>query len=225
MTEQRKQSADPPAPARRRRASGRPAAADTVGRDLILQTAVEALKQTPPEQITMTRIAAQAGVTRQLVRYYFADADGLLRAVTQLLMHQLQEKMAVRAAAGDLRGRIRERLQLRLEFMLEHPHFERLAAKTIYFPPDDESVRLEQTLSRGMALTGMLLSDWSESAVDIRHVHLAIISVSAFLETGRPALELLLGKGAQGEAELSRYLDYAASMIAASIQTAARSQE
>ncbi len=107
-----------------RRASGRPFADATVGRDTILDATVRLLKSRTPEQLSISEIATEVGVTRTLVRYYFSDLRGLLGEVTELLMSELQDRMGkALKMRGTVTERVHQRLLLRLEFMREHPQF------------------------------------------------------------------------------------------------------
>ena len=122
-----------------RRNSGRPLADDAVGRDIILQTTVNLLKTRTPEQLSILEIAAAAGVTRALVRYYFSSLKGLLQEVTESLMRELQNRMEVALRTqGTVEERVYQRLLLRLDFMREHPQFERLALSEIYHYESEE---------------------------------------------------------------------------------------
>ena len=142
-------------------------------------------------------------------------------------MRQLQDRMeSALRTQGPLSERIYQRLLLRLEFMREHPHFERLALSEIYHgkgagaggrTPDTP---LQRIVRRGMELTTMLLVD-SPSDVDPRHLHLAILSISAFIPTAQPLLDHLLGKGPKAEREIEKYLRFISQMLADRIQQCA----
>jgi len=207
-----------------RRASGRPFADATVGRDIILDATVLLLKSRTPEQLSISEIALAAGVTRALVRYYFSDLRGLLGEVTERLMGELQDRMGkALQMRGTVTERVHQRLLLRLEFMREHPHFERLALSEIYHSgsgdamPDSESP-LKRTTRRGLELTSLLLNDSPASTVDPRFVHLAILSVSAFLPNAQPLLVELFGHGAKAERKINEYLWFVSALLADRIE-------
>jgi AcrR family transcriptional regulator len=214
----------PPQPVRR--TSGRPSADASVGREVILGATIELLRTRTPEQLSILEIAAAAGVTRALVRYYFGDLKGLLMAVTEHLMQQLQDRMeAALRTDGSLAERVHQRLLLRLEFMREHPHFERLAFSEIYQSgsvPIDEAAGspLHRITRRGLELTGMLLDDAPRAQVDPRFVHLAILSVSAFLPLAQPLLAELFGGGAKADRKVDEYLWFVSRMLADTIERA-----
>jgi len=207
-----------------RRVSGRPMADEAVGRQIIIDTTIQLLKTRSPEQLSILEIANSAGVTRTLVRYYFTDLKGLLAEVTEHLMSQLQERMAVvMRLQGTIYERVHQRLLLRLEFMKEHPHFERLALSEIYYympsgdtPPSETP--LERITRRAMDLTGMLLDDIPNSTIDSRFLHLVILSVSAFIPTARPLIDNLFGKGPDADRLMDEYLQFISRLLADRIE-------
>ncbi|HSV78399.1 MAG TPA: TetR/AcrR family transcriptional regulator [Ramlibacter sp.] len=217
--------------AKPRRTSGRPAADATVGRDVILDTTVRLLRTRTPEQLSILEIAAAAGVTRALVRYYFGDLKGLLRQVTEHLMRQLQDRMeAVLQTEGSVCDRLHHRLVLRLEFMREHPHFERLALSEIYHfdaggEPEASGSPLHRITRRGLELTSMLFDQPQDAAVDPRFVHLLILSVSAFIPTAEPLLVELFGKGPASERKVDEYLRFVSQLLADRIQQGGRPEK
>jgi AcrR family transcriptional regulator len=207
-----------------RRVSGRPLADEAVGRQAILDSTVRLLKTRTPEQLSVLEVAAAAGVTRTLVRYYFTDLSGLLREVTESLMRQLQDRMeVVMRLQGTVYERVHQRLLLRLEFMREHPQFERLALSEIYYGDVADGARsadtpLQRITRRGLELTSMLLCDSPASDVDPRFLHLAILSVSAFIPVAQPLLANLFGEGPEAERQVDNYLRFISHMLADRIQ-------
>lgn len=207
-----------------RRTSGRPFADATVGRDTILDATVRLLKSRTPEQLSISEIAVEAGVTRTLVRYYFSDLRGLLGEVTELLMGELQDRMGrALKTRGSVTERVHQRLLLRLEFMREHPQFERLALSEIYHSdPDSPAAKaespLKRTTRRGLELTSLLVSEAQASTVDPRFVHLAILSVSAFLPNAQPLLVELFGTGPKADRKIDEYLRFVSELLADKIQ-------
>ena len=207
-----------------RRTSGRPFADATVGRETILDATVRLLKSRTPEQLSISEIATEAGVTRTLVRYYFSDLRGLLGEVTELLMGELQDRMGkALKMRGTVTERVHQRLLLRLEFMREHPQFERLALSEIYHSaPVDAAANsespLKRTTRRGLELTSLLLNDAQASTVDPRFVHLAILSVSAFLPNAQPMLAELFGSGPKADRKIDEYLRFVSQLLGDKIE-------
>jgi AcrR family transcriptional regulator len=201
---------------------GRPQSDNFVGGAAILQSTIQLLKVRRPEQLSIADVARAARVTRPLVRYYFGDLDNLLQEVTDFLMADLQERMRISLEKeSTLFLKIRSRLELRLQFMREHPNFERLASRGLSSEGCGNNNSLEVTVERGMALTRELLHGLPECQVDLRHLHVAIVGFSAYLETGEPVIELLFGSGSVGQQELAKFLDFFADMLTSHIQRAA----
>ncbi|MFG0600735.1 TetR/AcrR family transcriptional regulator [Delftia sp. WSY_4] len=223
------------APKKPRRNSGRPLADDAVGRDIILQTTVNLLKTRTPEQLSILEIAAAAGVTRALVRYYFSSLKGLLQEVTESLMRELQNRMEVALRTqGTVEERVYQRLLLRLDFMREHPQFERLALSEIYHyeseeEPPPSGTPLQRITRRGLELTSTMLMDGAQAShpaqVDPRFIHLAILSISAFLPTARPLLAELFGEGPQADQQVEHYLHFMSHLLAERIRQDAPAQD
>ncbi|GAA0501329.1 TetR/AcrR family transcriptional regulator [Pigmentiphaga sp. GD03639] len=206
---------DAPAP----RGAGRPVDSQSVGRDRIIDCTVDLLGRRTPEELTILEIAAEAGVNRALVRYYFGDLRGLLHEVTEFLMRQLQDRMerALRQP-GSLREQLKARLTLRLEFMRQHPHFERLALAEIYHAPRTGNeagapTPIQRVTARGLEITAMLFPEGVPPAVDPRFVHLILIGVPAFVSTAQPLIETLFGTGPQAETMMDAYVDFVARML------------
>lgn len=195
-----------------------------MGKEIIFDTTIRLLKTRTPEQLSILEIAGAAGVTRALVRYYFSDLKGLLREVTEYLMRQLQDRMEVALRVqGTLSDRVHQRLILRLEFMREHPQFERLALSEIYHFEVDEKVPLteaplQRITKRGLELTSMLMDDSQLAGLDPRFVHLAILSVSAFIPTAQPLIAELFGDGPEADRQVDKYLQFISRMLADRIQ-------
>lgn len=219
-------------PPRSRRSSGRPAADASVGRDIILMTTVQLLKTRTPEQLSILEIASAAGVTRALVRYYFTNLKELLREVTEFLMSELQDRMeAAIKTEGSVADRVHQRLLLRLNFMHEHPQFERLALSEIYHfesradAPIPAETPLKRITQRGLELTTALMTDATHtSTLDPRFLHLAILSISAFLPSAQPLLVELFGKGPEADRQVEKYLRFMSSLLADKIQQDAAPQ-
>lgn len=195
-----------------------------VGRDIILDATIRLLKSRTPEQLSISEIATEAGVTRTLVRYYFSDLRGVLGEVTELLMSELQGRMGrALKTQGTVAERVHQRLLLRLEFMREHPQFERLALSEIYHSGPIEATSnvespLKRTTRRGLELTSLLLNDSQACVLDPRFVHLVILSVSAFLPNAQPLLAELFGRGPKAERKIDEYLWFVSQLLADRIE-------
>ena len=80
------------------RSIGRPVGKKSVGKEVIILRTVELLRITPPEKLSLTGVAKNAGVHLTLVKYYFQDRTRLLVDVARHLTIELGEK---RVRAGE----------------------------------------------------------------------------------------------------------------------------
>lgn len=210
-----------------KRATGRPHARDKVGREAIVAATINLLKHVEPETLSLAQVASAAGVARPLITYYFDDLHALLHEVTEVLMLDLQNRMRNDVQApGTIAQKIRRRLGLRLAFMREHPYFERLASRQTYWnnQPTSETGQ-PQVLERGMAMTRALLEGVPLTDVQLRHLHVTIVGISAYLETGKPIMDALFGTGSPDNKNLDQYLDFVAQLLASHIQTSPPSRK
>lgn len=214
-----------------RRLRGRPLGEQSVGQQAILDSTVALLKTRTPEELTILEVAAAANVTRTLVRYYFGDLHGLLRAVTEHLIETLQdETQRLLRPDGSLYERVHQRLTLLLGFMREHPQFQRLALTEIYYAKSDAgetglegpaSTPLQRVARRGLQLTRMLLDEPSAASVDPRFIHLSILGTAAFIAPAQPLLTTLFGVGAKGDKLADDYIAFVARMLTDRIEACA----
>ena len=169
------------------------------------------------------------------MRYYFSSLKGLLQEVTESLMRELQNRMEVALRTqGTVEERVYQRLLLRLDFMREHPQFERLALSEIYHyeseeEPPPSGTPLQRITRRGLELTSTMLMDGAQAShpaqVDPRFIHLAILSISAFLPTARPLLAELFGEGPQADQQVEHYLRFMSHLLAERIRQDAPAQD
>ena len=118
--------------------------------------------------------------------------------------------------------------------MREHPQFERLALSEIYHyeseeEPPPSGTPLQRITRRGLELTSTMLMDGAQAShpaqVDPRFIHLAILSISAFLPTARPLLAELFGEGPEADQQIERYLRFMSHLLAERIRQDAPAQD
>ena len=141
-------------PKRRRRAIGRPARKKGVGKEAIVLKTVELLRALPPEKLSLTLAAKNAGVHLTLIKYYFVDRTRLLVDVARYLTLELGER--VRASEHDQSPPL-ERLRIRIDAMVDfyflNPFYHRLMLEII---ADEED-----------ALAGELIKVWISKTLEI----------------------------------------------------------
>lgn len=204
------------APAPRRK--GRPTEAAAVGREALIATTQELLREAPPDRITLARIAQRAGVTPALVRYYFGSKEALLMATAVAQLEALQHK-GEQALRGD--APIAQRLAARLAAMIEqvqaNPRFHELLMDSVYTGENAESERLlAQAVSRGLMLT-LALQHGARGAelraVDPRFLHVAMIGMTEFFGSADVFLRQLFGAEAEADALRERYVAFLVDLL------------
>lgn len=211
----------PSSPPKRRntRNKGRPDSAEGVGRDALLEAAVEELRSTTPEALTLAGVAARAGVHPALIRYYFGNKNGLLKDVAQLLVERGQEKSRPKLeSSASLAEKLNDRLSSMISLIQANPHFHHLILDQVYSPagPASEENLLSRITARGMRLTIAMLHDSTGASVrrvDPRFLHVAIIGLTEFFLTAKPLLLELFGEDADMEDLKSRYIDFLNDLI------------
>lgn len=208
-----------PKPKRASRTKGRPDAVDGVGRDALIEAAIEELRSTTPEALTLAAVAARAGVHPALIRYYFHNKNGLLNDVVQRLVEQGQEisrpKLESNATLAD---KLDDRLRSMIELIQANPHFHRLVLDQVYGQADAASGEplLRRITARAMRLTVAMLHDSTGTPlrpVDPRFLHMAIIGLTEFFVPAKPLLKELFGEDADLEELKTRYIRFLCDLI------------
>jgi TetR/AcrR family transcriptional regulator len=167
----------------RRRAIGRPARKKSVGKETIVLRTIELLRVLPPEKLSLTLAARNAGVHLTLIKYYFADRTRLLVDVARHLTLELAER--VRASEND-RSPPLERLRIRIDAMVDfyflNPFYHRLMLEII---ADEKHELAAELISVWISKTleiydGIITAGIGEGilrAVDPRFTYLAIMGL------------------------------------------------
>ncbi|WP_147318567.1 TetR/AcrR family transcriptional regulator [Cupriavidus oxalaticus] len=204
----------------RKRSAGRPFESGTVGTGAIIEAAVQLLRDRSPLELTVVEVAQQANVDPALIRYYFGNKKGLLRAATEHLMEEVQERSRIMLTEKvPLKERVRKRLSLLLAVLQENPRFFQLVMEEIYKDEDGERGRdgLRSVANRGLALSEALLEpvagDPALRAVDARLLHVAILGMCTFFMDAKPLLTILFEDEAGEDAYTEQYLDFATGLL------------
>ncbi|WP_397474827.1 TetR family transcriptional regulator [Pusillimonas sp.] len=201
------------------RAKGRPDADETVGRDALLTAAIEELRVSAPESLTLASVAARAGVHPALIRYYFGNKDQLLRAVVRRLVDEGQDAArSTLESSAPLKEKLTGRLQSMIGHIQANPQFHRLVLDKIYGAgsgSDGEDL-LARIATRGLHLTVSMLHDQPSQPVrpiDPRFLHVAMIGMTEFFVAASPLLHELFGEDADVDELKSRYVDFVTHLI------------
>ncbi len=181
-----------------RRAAGRPAKADnTVGSAALLETTCEMLREIGPEKITLAAVARRSNVDPRLIRYYFNDRAGLLRATVDSLSKRYQNMAEERIDAEDsAEMQLRKRFETFLEFQLEYPYFRRLLVDEIIPSADQEAERVLRDISeRGVGNYASILEQGDAAGslrmVDPQLFYVCLIGMQEMAAVGAPILRKL----------------------------------
>ncbi|TAL75600.1 MAG: TetR/AcrR family transcriptional regulator [Burkholderiaceae bacterium] len=210
-----------PSTARQRgaRAKGRPDTADGVGREALLQAAIDELKHTTPEAVTLAGVAARAGVHPALIRYYFGNKGGLLQSVAQVLVEQGQEAARSKIESdAPIAEKLADRLRSMIELIQANPQFHRLVLDQVYghTGSHSEDQPLSRITSRGLRMIIAMLHDSTGARVrpvDPRFLHMALIGLTEFFVPAKPLLQELFGADADIEDLKTRYIDFLGDLL------------
>lgn len=165
------------------RAIGRPANKKSVGKEVILQKTIELLRTLPPEKLSLTLAARNAGVHLTLVKYYFEDRTRLLVAVARHLTLELGDH--VRASEGD-RSSALDRLRIRIDAMVDfyflNPYYHRLMLEIIADEKHELAgelihVWISRTLEIYEGIIRAGVKERQMRAVDVQFTYLAIMGL------------------------------------------------
>ncbi|MBN9477151.1 MAG: TetR/AcrR family transcriptional regulator [Burkholderiales bacterium] len=203
-----------------KRSAGHPTEKTMVGKAAIIDAAIALMKTKTPQELSVLEIATAAGVDPALIRYYFTNKQGLMRAAATHIMDQLQARSQVMLGQdAPLEARIRKRLVLLIEALKDNPRFLQLVLNEIYSHVDtpERIDTLQGVASRGLALSEALLvgreGDPPLDAIDPRFLHVAFLGLCTFFVDAQPMLKVLFN-GEQGAEDLTgRYLDFATRLI------------
>ena len=98
------------------RGIGRPPGARGIGRDVLIGKTIELMRVLPPEKLSLTAAANNAGVHLTLFKYYFQDRTRLLVDVARTLSKGIGDRVA--AIEGDAKT-APERLAIRIDAMVD----------------------------------------------------------------------------------------------------------
>lgn len=208
----------------KKREAGRPRETQGVGREGLVAATLALLRHTPPEALTLLQIATSVGVDPALVRYYFGNKDGLLRAATLSLMNQVQEASELQADEPSVAAMLGQRVRLIIDTGRQNPHFLKLVMREIYGAGErGEDGRdatwdvLDLTARRGAALSNALLEARPAAAhevrIDARFLHVALLGACTFFATAQPLFKVLFDGEQDDDALACRYSEFLTDLL------------
>jgi AcrR family transcriptional regulator len=216
LPDRKKTTAAPRRKPKERRSQGRPSVA--VGQKTVLAAVREALKTTPPGELTFNQIAALAGVDQRLIRYYFGQLPDLLRAVAVEITQDLRSRfIAAHSLGGTPRERIRRRVMVFLEMFGDNPHYHRLV---VDFLLANEGAEREAALDgfrhsiKELDVSLLEARDASRlTPLDPRFAHVMTAALCEFLFSAKPVFTALFGAQADAPAFRQRYCDFVTDLL------------
>jgi AcrR family transcriptional regulator len=205
----------------RRRSIGRPAAdAESIGREGLIETTCQLLRELPPNLITRAEVARRANVDPSLIRYYFNDRSSLLEAATERITAAFSRSLA-KAAAGrstSADARVRARINAIFDLIGEYPFFQRLFVEELSDSPSragDKLLRklvleaiadLRQVVNEGVR-AGEL------KATNLPFLFASMLGLAEFAATGSTVLNMATQGKLDQATTARRYRSYVGDML------------
>jgi TetR/AcrR family transcriptional regulator len=205
------------------RRQGRPNSSVAVGKEMVVAATREALRTTPPGEVTFNQISKLAGVDQRLIRYYFGVLPDLLKAVAIEVTEELRGRFAASIShQGSVRDRMRRRVAIFLEFFGHNPHYHRLVVDfLINSKSDDRDAALERFRSSIADLHELLQESWRPgqvSRLDAGLLHVSMAATCEFLFSAKPVFSSLFGEEADTPAFKERFCDFVTDLVLGSLQ-------
>jgi TetR/AcrR family transcriptional regulator len=185
------------------RSQGRPTIKGSVGRDVLVEAARQALRTKSPAEITLAVIAQIAGVDRALIRYYFVRLDDLFAAAAVEITNDLRSQLAgLINQRGSTRSRLERRIEVYLGLFRDNPNYHRLVVDHVYRHDTEDKRVVLRLLRQSVEELDELLREGVQSgefrAVDQRMVQIAIGAMCEFFFSAQPVVQAILGGAAAG---------------------------
>lgn len=197
-----------------RRKRGRPEdqGGKSVGADAIVLKVCELLREVPPREVTLLRVAEYANVDRSLIRYYFRNRASLLLAAARHLFAQMRNEFTVADAvsADDPEAQLRALAGALLRFQIKHPYFHRLMIDEVVNSEEPDAQAFFKSFTSGAiahyrTATRAVTRHTGFSSADGAFLYLALIGMCEFFVTGAPILRVAFGKDYDAEAVNRQY--------------------
>lgn len=168
-----------------------------MGSAALLETTCEMLREIGPGKITLAEVARRSNVDPRLIRYYFNDRAGLLRATVESLSQRYQRMVDERIREGDsAEVQLRKRFETFLQFQLEYPYFRRLLVDEIIPSEDPAAERILREVSQKGVGNYASILEQGEAAGSLRTVdpqlfYICLIGMQEMATVGAPILRKL----------------------------------
>ncbi|ABE36897.1 bacterial regulatory s, tetR family protein [Paraburkholderia xenovorans LB400] len=187
-------------------------------RAVILDAAVELLRQTSPEKVSLREVARLSNVDPGLVRYYFKDKSGLLTEVGSRVLASLAvtaDEKANRPMSfkKHLEARIADLLSL-----LSHNRYlhQVILNQIIHWQKDAGRGALTQLADNAIRRSTAMIEQGNKAGevrlVDPRFLHIAIIGLCESFVTMSPLVAEFFGGEPDADVELA-YRDFVVDLL------------
>ena len=208
---------------RKQRSQGRPFTSKAVGADAIVAAAREALKVTPPGEVTFKQVSRLAGIDNRLIRYYFGYMPDLLRAVAIQVTEELRNRfVAASLHTGNVRENLRLRVSIFLDFFGNNPHYHGLVVNyLIKTEGPARNAALERFRHSIAELSKILDKAGNGEAypLDAALIHTSMAALCEFLFSARPVFEALFEADIDTPEFKERYCDFVTNLIMGTISS------
>lgn len=171
-----------------------------VGRDALIDAAIDLLKAHPPAAITPVAVARHIGVHPSLIRYYFKNRATMLVAVAEKITERFSRQIeaTTEETGSSPRSRLCARIGALIDLNAAYPFFHQLFVSEIA-TSDDPAAREMVThfTHRGQGAYGAILRaglvDGSFRGMDPGLLYIVVIGMSEFFVSARRQLEVAHG--------------------------------
>jgi AcrR family transcriptional regulator len=176
------------------RSIGRPAGQRRIGKEFLIEKTVNLLRTVPPEKLSLSMAARNAGVHLTLIKYYFRDRTRLLVDVARWLAVSLGEGVrAIESRELSAPERLRIRIDTMVDFFFVNPYYHRLMMEIL---ADDNDPLAAELISLWMTKTLDIYRDIIDSGVQeglLRPIdpHFTFVAVMGLCEQYQHASRLM----------------------------------
>lgn len=177
----------------------------------------EALKVTPPGEITFKQVSRLAGIDNRLIRYYFGYMPDLLRAVAIQVTEELRNRfVTANLHTGSVRDNLRLRVSIFLDFFGSNPHYHRLVVDYLLNTEGPHRLAALERIRLSIAELAKCLDKTSPNegySLDATLVHTSMAALCEFLFSAKPVFEALFDADADSPQFKDRYCDFVTNLI------------
>jgi AcrR family transcriptional regulator len=176
------------------RSIGRPAGQRRIGKDFLIEKTVQLLRTVPPEKLSLSMAARNAGVHLTLIKYYFRDRTRLLVDVARWLAVSLGEGVrAVESRELSAPERLRIRIDAMVDFFFTNPYYHRLMMEIL---ADETDPLAAELISLWMTKTldiyrGIIDSGVEEGSLRPIDPHFTFVAIMGLCEQYQHASRLM----------------------------------